>query len=86
VVAGDSPFRVVPDMRDKFMSVSNKSNRTDKRTQMLVLDRFVEKTTPVARHTVLDAVQIDQRNQAPGWVWTNTRKCTLLRCHGGRGC
>jgi hypothetical protein len=37
------------------------------RTKILFMpDRFIEKTTPVARHAILDVVQIDQRKQGLG--------------------
>jgi hypothetical protein len=68
------------------MTVEKKSNRNNKRTEIFILDRFVDDTGPAARFGILlDVACVKQRTQVHGWVHMNTRNCPLWRCHGRCG-
>jgi hypothetical protein len=48
-------------MHKDCMTVKKKSDRKNKRMEIFILDRFVKKTGPVMRPTILDVVDVEQR-------------------------
>ena len=56
-----TPSRVVRWMLKENMTVKKKSDRNNKRMEIFILDRFVNKTRPIIRLAFRDVVDIEQR-------------------------
>ena len=51
-----------------YMTVEKKSNRNNKKMEVFILDRFVQKTGPVKRLAIIDVVDIKQRTAKGAWT------------------